>query len=250
MAIEEEPETGIPEWVVTFGDMMSLLLTFFIMLVSLSEIKSQEKYQALVESIRRSFGHDTSNTSMAPGDHKPRNSELQKLASQGRAKRKDTMRGGAKVKAPVGENREVRIVREGNRSTVGGMFFFEEGSVQLSEENKNQLALLTGRMIGKAQKIEIRGHTGLRPSPAGDEFKNNWDLSYARCRATQAYLLELNILPKRIRLGVAAQFEPFTLKLDTKEQRKNPRVEVFMLDEIVTDRSGAGQKMGTPGSGK
>ncbi|MCA9240906.1 MAG: flagellar motor protein MotB, partial [Planctomycetales bacterium] len=35
MAVEEEPPPGIPEWVVTFGDMMSLLLTFFIMLVSM-----------------------------------------------------------------------------------------------------------------------------------------------------------------------------------------------------------------------
>ena len=43
--VEEEEEVGIPEWVVTFGDMMSLLLTFFIMLVSLSEIKEEEKYQ-------------------------------------------------------------------------------------------------------------------------------------------------------------------------------------------------------------
>ena len=39
MLIEEEPSAGVPEWVVTFGDMMSLLLTFFIMLVSMSEIR-------------------------------------------------------------------------------------------------------------------------------------------------------------------------------------------------------------------
>ena len=52
MAIEEEPEPGIPEWVVTFGDMMSLLLTFFIMLVSMSEMKQDEKFQAVAESFR------------------------------------------------------------------------------------------------------------------------------------------------------------------------------------------------------
>ena len=47
MAEEEDSGGGIPEWVVTFGDMMSLLLTFFIMLVSLSEIKQEEKFQAI-----------------------------------------------------------------------------------------------------------------------------------------------------------------------------------------------------------
>ena len=47
MAMDQEDDGGggIPEWVVTFGDMMSLLLTFFIMLVSLSEIKEEQKYQ-------------------------------------------------------------------------------------------------------------------------------------------------------------------------------------------------------------
>ena len=39
MAVEEDDAGGIPERVVSFGDLMSLLLTFFIMLVSLSEIK-------------------------------------------------------------------------------------------------------------------------------------------------------------------------------------------------------------------
>ena len=43
--MEEDPPMGIPEWVVTFGDMMSLLLTFFIMLVSMSEMKQEEKFQ-------------------------------------------------------------------------------------------------------------------------------------------------------------------------------------------------------------
>ena len=61
---EDDGGGGIPEWVVTFGDMMSLLLTFFIMLVSLSEIKEEEKYQALVESVRQKFGHDLAQLSL------------------------------------------------------------------------------------------------------------------------------------------------------------------------------------------
>ena len=44
MAIEEDPPAGVPEWVVSFGDMMSLLLTFFIMLVSMSEMMKFEKH--------------------------------------------------------------------------------------------------------------------------------------------------------------------------------------------------------------
>ena len=68
MAIEEEEDDpGIPEWVVTFGDMMSLLLTFFIMLVSMSELKEEERFQAMLESMRRQFGHDSAMAAAIPG---------------------------------------------------------------------------------------------------------------------------------------------------------------------------------------
>ena len=92
MAIEEEPEPGVPEWVVTFGDLMSLLLTFFIMLVSMSEIKEEKQYQAMVESFRKQFGHDSSLASLVPGEIRPRNSMSPHVNSEGRAKRKDLWR--------------------------------------------------------------------------------------------------------------------------------------------------------------
>ncbi|HID23354.1 MAG TPA: hypothetical protein EYP14_13280, partial [Planctomycetaceae bacterium] len=41
----DEDSGGVPEWVVTYGDMMSLLLTFFIMLVSLSEVVADKRYR-------------------------------------------------------------------------------------------------------------------------------------------------------------------------------------------------------------
>src|SRR5690606_15939736 len=98
MAIEEEPEAGIPEWVVTFGDMMSLLLTFFIMLVSMSEMKEEEKYQAMVESFREQFGHDRSRESMIPGETRARGEKLpHPIYSMGRSQKKDVENGGQEV---------------------------------------------------------------------------------------------------------------------------------------------------------
>ena len=71
MALEPEESIEIPEWVVTFGDMMSLLLTFFIMLVSMSEIKDEDRYQAMVESMVQRFGRDETLLSAVPGPDKP-----------------------------------------------------------------------------------------------------------------------------------------------------------------------------------
>lgn len=240
MAIEEDPPAGIPEWVVTFGDMMSLLLTFFIMLVSLSEIKQNERFQALIESLRQQFGHDTSLQSAAPGKYRPRNAELAKLASMGRAMRLDVLRGGDRVRAPTGDEPAIQQRRPGLRTSVGGWVTFDTGTAVLTDEARSQLLRLVPDLRGTPQKIEIRGHTELQPHPIDTAFADNWELAYARSRAVLAFLVEQGIDPRRIRLAQAAQYEPWTLSLDPQAQRHNPRVEVYMLDETVREWVGPG----------
>jgi len=125
MAVEEEDDSGgIPEWVVTFGDMMSLLLTFFIMLVSMSEIKQEERFQALVDSMRQRFGHDMTQAQLVPGRSRVRSATAQRLTTMGRAQRFNVMQGGDKVKAPVGDNPQVRMIRPGEHRTSGGVILF------------------------------------------------------------------------------------------------------------------------------
>ncbi len=234
----EEEEMGIPEWVVTFGDMMSLLLTFFIMLVSLSEIKQEEKFQALVDSMHRQFGHDTSMNSMAPGPHRPRNSDKTELSSQGRSKRLDTHRGGDKTKAPTGENPQVEIIRPGSQTAVGGVIFFTPGESLLSENNKVQLHRILGQILGKPQKLEIRGHTMYQLPSESPGFEDNWQLAYARCRSTLDYLVSMGVEERRIRISVAAANEPRVLDPASRRQRENARVDVFLMDELATDFEG------------
>lgn len=229
MAIEEEPEPGIPEWVVTFGDMMSLLLTFFIMLVSMSEIKQEEKFQAMLESMRRQFGHDSSVTSIVPGETTPRNSNLPTLASMGRAKRQDVMRGGNPVKAVTGETPRVQTIRPGRNATVGGVIFFEEDSANVTAENEEKLKQIAEQIVGKPQKIEIRGHTSRKRTVKGD----HWDLSYQRCHNTMKFLIGEGIDPERIRLGAAGAHEPLNNGEDIESRKQNARVEVLMWDEAV-----------------
>ncbi|MDA7951167.1 MAG: OmpA family protein [Pirellulaceae bacterium] len=242
MAEEEDDAGGIPEWVVTFGDMMSLLLTFFIMLVSLSEIKEEEKFQAIVESMRRQFGHVESMSSVVPGESKPRNSRLAKIATQGRARRKDTMRGGNKVPAPVGENRQVRIIRPGNQTAVGSVIFFQDDQVELSDANKEALRNLVKEIGGKPQKIEVRGHTSRKPVEDDSAYEDNWGLAFTRSRNVMHFITEgleeRNINPKRVRMSVAGPNEPIYLGADLEKMKQNSRVEVFILEELYDDLIG------------
>lgn len=240
MAVEEDSGGGdIPEWVVTFGDMMSLLLTFFIMLVSLSEIKQEEKYQAMVESMRQRFGYDRTLSSLIPGRSRPRNSQIAKLATAGRAKRMDTLRGGDKVQAPVGDYPRVRIVRPGSRTAIGTVVFFGPFDVDLPASEKEKLKRIAPEMAGKPQIIEVRGHTMPRPPDPRSGFRDNWELAWARCRAVSKFLTEeLGIDSHRIRMSAAGPNEPLTIEPDPKRLRENARVEVFMLDETVDQFTG------------
>ncbi len=238
---DDDQPSGIPEWVVTFGDMMSLLLTFFIMLVSMSEIKQEEKYQAMVESIQRRFGHDLTTTNVTPGDSRSRESQFRVLSTTGRAKKKDTHKGGVPTKAPVGEEPRVRIVRPGNSTAIGTVIFFSSESHDLTAENKTALDAQMVEMAGKPQKIEIRGHTSQQLALQGTPPSSAMDLSYRRCRNVMQYLVDQHdVPPERIRLSTAGAWEPMFLSGDIEKMRMNPRVEVFLLEETVE------QLLGTP----
>ncbi len=246
--IEVEEKSGIPEWVVTFGDMMSLLLTFFIMLVSMSEIKSEERYQAMVESMHEQFGHDRSLASLIPGNIRPRNSALEHVAAMGRAKKKDTANGGQKKKSVSGEHEQVQIVRPGNDSSNGGLIFFDEREVELSEENRRDLQKIINQIAGKPQKIEIRGHTSRRPIQPKAGLRDHWDLAYARCRSTMDFLIEQGIDPARIRLGPAAAGEPLYNGVDPNRLKRNARVQILMWDERIQDLEGVKDPLPTAGN--
>jgi chemotaxis protein MotB len=241
--MEEDPPMGVPEWVVTFGDMMSLLLTFFIMLVSMSEMKKDEKFQAMVESLRKRFGHELSADSISPGDHKSRTSAFRVMSTMGRAKKMDTHKGGSPTKAPVGDNDRVRIIRPGGNTAVGTVVFFDDGEIELNDAGKAALDVEIEQLSGKPQKIEIRGHTSQQLSQQGPQPLDAMDLSYRRCRNVMQYLVEkYKVPPERIRLAAAGAWEPMHVSNDPEKTRLNPRVEVFLLEETVDQLIGTAEE--------
>ena len=239
---EEEQGAGIPEWVVTFGDMMSLLLTFFIMLFSMSEIKEEQLYQAVLDALHKRFGFEASTMSMIPGDIKPRNSALAKMASLGRARRANTMNGGDKVRAPVGEHPRVRTIRNGEQVTIGGVIYLRAGTWELTAENHRTLRAIAREIGGKPQKIEIRGHTSTQPLAADSPFKDHWELAHARCRQVMDFLVKIGMDAKRMRMVAAADNEAVHIGSDPLLQKRNSRVEIFLLNELVRDLEGTAEE--------
>lgn len=253
---EEPEEPGIPEWVVTFGDMMSLLLTFFIMLVSLSEVKEEKVYQAMVDSMRQQFGYRKTPKSLTPGESRPRTSAYAILSTTGRAKKQDTARGGVPEKAPVGEQRHVRIIRPGQLTAIGSVIFFDLGSEKISPAASRVLSAAAQQLRGKPQKIEIRGHASAEYAARTSGTEDEVGLAFRRAARVRRFLIEREgIAPVRFRVSSAADSEPMNRNGASGEIAPNARVEVFLLDETIQQRQTTGEpdstasaSSGTPNS--
>lgn len=234
---------GAAEWIVTYGDMMSLLLTFFIMLFSMSTLEVV-KFQAAAESLQQQFGYSETPTSMVP-DGKKGNSNKDAIRAIGRAKRKDLLKGGNPVKAPVGENATVKTLRPNAPPNVAGIIPFEIGSDQIDQDAKDAIAIIAPQLLGSPNKIEIRGHTA--PREKGIYTRNNWDLGYARAFNVMQYIMsEFGIPEKNMRISTTAQFEPPPVSLGLAGGDPTAHmsfVQIFMTEEPISSLQGDAAEM-------
>ncbi|HUY90285.1 MAG TPA: flagellar motor protein MotB [Pirellulales bacterium] len=234
MAIEEDPPAGVPDWVVTFGDMMSLLLTFFILLFSMSEIRSNEKIKELMGSMQRTFGRHPAPVSPLPVGVVRSSARQAPAAPQGKEKKRTRARSGLdNSKVAVGEDPLARSVRQGTYTIVGRAILFPESSATLSDDARIQLDEAALLLAGKPNKIAVRGHTSRKPLPDGSRFHSDWELAFARCNRAAEYLVSKGIERERLELDVVGASEPVYRGANHGLLQENSRVEVFLLDRFV-----------------
>jgi len=236
MALEEDPPAGVPEWVVTYGDMMSLLLTFFIMLVSLSEINATEKYRAVLESFAKRMGYPLSH--LAPeGKNFPLNSLVEELRTLGSRAETDHGRGGVNAKGLSGEDNRVFRQRDGVpiRDQV---VQFEPGEIKISDLQMEHIRESANRLAGKPQKIEIRGH-----ATKGNELENGVTLDarrigYERARGVAERLTELGVGRDRLKICSVGDLHLTTNGENDLREETGDLVEILVLDSYAEDFRG------------
>ena len=102
---EHESSDSAPAWMVSYGDMMSLLLTLFVMLVSMSEIKQNDRFQGVADSLHEQFSLNVPDADQDGEGMQARNAALAVLAVAGRQTREKVMSEAARrhaVAAPRG----------------------------------------------------------------------------------------------------------------------------------------------------
>lgn len=228
--MDDEP-AGVPEWVVTYGDMMSLLLTFFIMLVSLSEVVADSKYRAVMAALHGYLGYSTAPAAPA-GKNYPLNSLVERMKSLGAFRddvpKKKRGTGGVRIKAPDGTHLRVFRGREGTAITIGGELSFQKGSSKVTPEVAQIVRTIAEKLAGKPNKIEVRGHSSNDEVPRDPQL-DKVQLSYQRARAVADLLVRDGVEQRRLRISAAGDTEPID-DIGDEDSVDHARVTVFVLD--------------------
>lgn len=230
---KDDPPAGVPEWVLTYGDMMSLLLCFFVLLAAMSELKTEEK-TVIIESLLKQFGDpQTVALFIAANAYNQEVREmgqiLQEKAEEINAHNKKVKSGG---KGPPGNKKRVRTIREGSRRTVGGPVLFREGQAQLTADGTEDIRQIAQSLRGKPQVVEVRAYMPPGGVPEGSTFKTPAALAYARMKEVAGILEKDGTLPREIiRLTIAAPVEAITMPSANSGEPMRERVDIFALED-------------------
>ncbi len=149
----------------------------------------------------------------------------------------------AETKAALGSSLKGGAPLEGGQeptsSRIGAFILFAEDSAELDDEAKTRLHAMAPALLGKPNKIDIRGHATGRPLPSGSPYADPWQLSYARCMAVDKFLEKEGVEPQRMRLSQAGPHEPQERPGNSDWATINSRVEVYMLSEFVREPKNA-----------
>ena len=223
----------MPEWLATFGDLMSLLLCFFVLLLSMSTMDAKKVAEA-VGSLAGSMGvMDGGNlvkttkekgtpTSQSPTDA----NNMDKQISQAIAEFKELSQNanGNAISLEEGE--------EGFLIHLPADITFKSGSAQIANEDSilflKRLALIIKTLSPEVQ-VQVRGYTDNVPPPKTSIYQDNWELSAARAITVVKELIKNRVKPTRLSAAAYGEFHPIATNATPQGRAKNRRVDIVFF---------------------
>ncbi|WP_371833019.1 flagellar motor protein MotB [Halopseudomonas sp.] len=266
MEEQEDDSPGIPAWVMTFADLMSLLMCFFVLLLSFSEIDAQ-KFKQIAGELSAAFGVQRDVPALeipmgtspifdkfSPGKPEPTPVDSVRQQTTEQDPKLDTLREEmeADVQKQVQETtkeqidtsmdalREVlenelaqgRLQLEHDRKRiiirVEEKGSFPSGSADMTDEFHDMLDRIAEVLAKLPGELTIEGHTDNIPIHT-NRFQSNWDLSAARASSVaNALLLNDTIKPERMRVQGYAETRPRASNEWPETRALNRRVEIIL----------------------
>ncbi|MCL2282714.1 MAG: flagellar motor protein MotB [Fibromonadales bacterium] len=217
-----------PIWMATFTDLMSLLLVFFVLLITMANF-DPVKYALTVESFQNSFGimpsfptvpiHPIIDIPKKTGDEQ---------------KKKQSLKDAEKVKQIVeSKNLEdavkVDITEKGIAIMLRDPVGFTSGSADLKEQGQDILKDISDVIKNSPDlKVRVEGHTDNVPMHS-QRYRNNWELSSARSLSVvQLLSSQTGIRPENMSAVGYGEYRPVAPNSTNEDRAKNRRIQIFV----------------------
>ncbi len=192
-------DRGSRIWLITFTDLVALMLTFFVMLFAMSSVKVSE-WKNIIDSLSQT---------LRPSDEQPVPAATSTF-NIGTIFRKqainldylssvlnETVKGQPLLSAGHILRLEGRLI-----ITLWGDLLFEEGGATMTDRGRRSLFVLGGVLQNIGNQVGVNGHSG--PGlPAGSDYSSNWELSTARAAAVANALKQSGYTDDIIAYGYA-----------------------------------------------
>ena len=226
----EKQEAGAEPWMLTYGDMVTLLLTFFVLLFAFATIDVQ-KFRIMIRSVQANLGVLSGGEGVFDlGDlSKPDPDAWQPVATQDLAQPVQTE---SERQGPEGEKADVDTPQSGHGHVVAlpNTVFFDAGSAEIKPEFAKFLDIVAVHLIGYYDnQVSIVGHADLQPPSPNSKYKSNWDLASARAESVINYFVGEHGIPEE-RFSLTAYGEHLPVLDESgnyQADRKQRRIDII-----------------------
>ncbi|GAB4074964.1 flagellar motor protein MotS [Barrientosiimonas marina] len=240
--------SGAPKWMVTYSDLVTLILVFFILLFSMSQI-DEDKFEDVSASFRNRMILDF-HSSMAPMEQ-PANEDAKKSGELERQTQQDTAdnTGGHQdnladhVKQFLQKN-DLNDVVSANKTDQGialvlqENILFETGKATIVDAGKPVLDKIGEMLSDLPNNVRVEGHTDDRPI-SSYKYPSNWELSGARASGVIRYWLDTYDFDESRFSSIGYGDTRPVVKNNSKvDWRQNRRVEIVIKENESSEKEG------------
>jgi chemotaxis protein MotB len=228
---QQDADSGFPSWMVTFSDMVTLMMTFFIVLVSMASMTDVYKRKVALGSVSGTFGTG------APS--------LDDLTTSDTGSRVDpgpinVFNDLSPVRERLQEDPDKDLRFESNRFiqrlSMDAAALFAPGTAELTENGRALLARVLPVVAASAYPLGLSGHTAEGMDELGPDYLPkpwvkvdfSWELSLARVVAVYRYFLDAGVPSDKLRLEAYGRFRPRVGGSSREGRQANRRVEITL----------------------
>lgn len=238
------PPPGLPGWMATYGDMVTLLLCFFVLLFAMSTVDSN-KFKNAMMAFRGTFGLMDGGKTISPEDFMT-NARIESKGSDFKyqtiaKKLKGDFEKFAGEKAKESSSTEetdlskvadIKITDRGIEVMLGNEVLFDSAKADLRKEAPEILDIVLKTISTLDNEILVEGHTDSWPIHT-DKFPSNWELSGGRAASVVRYMIGKDTaLNKRISIAGYAATRPIAVNTTSEGRQKNRRVNIVILKSL------------------